>query len=266
MVSKNGKTNINMLVSKLYKYARNILALKKTDVFLVSFPKSGNTWVRFYLCNLINQIPEYHFTDDDIGFKMLDDTMLELGSGSLHQKWPFKGFPRIIKTHLPYKMVLGKRKSILILRDPRDVMVSYYKFETTKTQPRFTGSFENFIRHPKFGVESWCKHSLSWLKIAKSVIRYEDLKTDDVNIFRKLNEFLGVKITESEFEKAIELSRFENIKKVEAVKGAAIPSKFGADFKFARSGNTGQWMEMFSDADIEYVNDVLAAYNIDLYK
>lgn len=254
------------LISKVKVYAKNILALNQDDVFLVSFPKSGNTWVRFYLCNLINNIPASHFTDDVISFKVLDETMPELNQNDLAEPWPHKGFPRIIKTHLAYKSILGKRRSILIVRDPRDVMVSYFKFETTKTTPRFTGNnISEFIKHPKFGVEVWCRHLLSWQKHSAMIIKYEDLKERDTEIFAAMNKFLGVAVDEDIFLRSVNQSRFENIKKIEEAKGMTDPLKGGSNFKFARSGKTGQWKDMLNENDVQYISDTLKKFSINLY-
>lgn len=257
------------LSNKLFLYIKNILSLKKNDIFLVSFPKSGNTWVRFYICNLINQIPKYHFTNEPVNFRMLDNTMVELNASDLTRKWQFEGFPRIIKTHLAYKAVFGKRKTVLIIRDPKDVMVSFFKYETTKTNNynrRFkSDSFEEFIRHPKFGVESWCKHYLSWKEHANLIIRYEDIQLDDRKVFTELNKFLRISVPDEILEKALELSRFDNIKKIEVEKDSLIAEKFGASFRFARSGKTGQWKNFFSEKDMNYLTKILERYSINLY-
>lgn len=257
------------LFKKVIFYSKNILALKKSDVFLVSFPKSGNTWVRFYLCNLINQLPQFHFTDDVIDFKILDETMVELGFNDLTKPWKFQGFPRIVKTHLAYKPLLGNRKTILVIRDPKDAMVSFYKYETTKTNQErklYKGdNFHEFIRKPKLGIEGWCKHYLSWKSHANLIIKYEDIKLDDKKIFAEVNNFLSLSVSPSIFEKALELSRFDNIKKIEVEKDSTITKKFGDSFQFARSGKTGQWKDYFSAQDIDYLNTTLKKYDIDLY-
>ncbi|QEC68563.1 sulfotransferase domain-containing protein [Panacibacter ginsenosidivorans] len=254
------------LISKISIYARNILALKSTDVFLVSFPKSGNTWVRFYLCNLLNNIPSLHFTDQPIDFKILDDIMPELGKNNLTVSWPYKGFPRIIKTHIAYKPVLGKHRTILVVRDPRDVMVSYFKFEKTKSVSNFTGdNISAFIKNQKFGIEAWCKHFLSWQRYTAMIVKYEDLKERDINIFEEMNNFLSLSVDKNVFLKSVEQSRFENIKKIEESRGLADPSKVNSNFKFARSGKTGQWKEMLSAEDLNYIKDTLNRYSINLY-
>ena len=246
-------------LSKIYTYLRNFFALQKTDVFLVSYPKSGNTWLRFYICNLINEQPQYHFTDNNVDFSILDDTMPEMGFSDLSNKWPFPGFPRIIKTHRKFSKIFKYNKSILLVRDPRDVMVSYYNFEQKKNNPRFQGSFSDFIKHEQLGLEAWCKHYYSWKNHASYIIKYEDLKIDDIKSLAALNKFLGIDVPDSIFENAVVNSRFENISKIEQNTGQSDPNKHHKDFKFARSGKTGQWQKHFNETDLKYFNDILKA-------
>lgn len=248
--------------NKLYIYLRNYLALKKTDVFLVSYPKSGNTWLRFYICNLINEQSQYHFTDGKVDFSILDNTMPEMGFSNLSLRWPFSGFPRIIKTHRKFSPIFGANKSILLIRDPRDVMVSYYNFEQKKNDPRFQGAFSEFIRNKDLGLEAWCKHFNSWKNRASYIIKYEALKENDIKALASLNDFLKLSIADEVFEKAVFSSRFENISKIEKKTGQSDPNKHRKDFKFARSGKTGQWHEYFSEVDYEYYNEVLKKYDI----
>ena len=210
-------------------------------------------------------MPEYHFTDEEIGFEILDNTMVELGKDNLADSWPFEDFPRIIKTHLPYQFFFKGYKAILILRNPYDALVSFFKFETGKTTPRFNGLFSEFIRHPRFGIHGWCRHYLSWKNKAGLIIKYEDMKVDEINQFQKLNSYLDITVDENLFKKAIELSSFNTIKQLEETKGLSNPSRFGSNFKFTRSSETGQWKNIFSEKDLEYVNDTLKNYSIDVY-
>lgn len=256
---------INKL-GKIKRYTTNLISVKPSDVYIVSFPKSGNTWVRFYLCNLLNNLPSSHFTNDVISFKILDQTMPELGLSDLRKPWPHENFPRIIKTHLKYNVVMGNHKNILVLRDPKDVMISYFNFEKTKVSSKFKGNtLSNFIRDSKLGINAWCRHYLSWKEQDGIIIKYEELKEKDVDIFLKLNEYLGISCAEDIFLKSVMQSRFESIKKLEAEKGLADPSKVGDGFKFARSGKTGQWKDLFSENDLEYVAETLEKYQIRLY-
>ncbi len=134
------------IIQKTVRYAQGIVGLQENDIILTSFPKSGNTWVRFFLCNLIS-ICEWE--GKTVDFTTLDQTMPELGIDNLLRPWKHDTVPRIVKTHKHFWSIFLNHKIILIVRDPRDVMVSYYHFETTKERPRFKGTFSEFIRHRK---------------------------------------------------------------------------------------------------------------------
>ena len=97
------------------------------------------------------------------------------------------------------------------------------------------------------------------------LIKYEDIKESDEKIFDTLNKFLGLTIDKDIFLLSVSQARFENIQKIEEAKGMTNPSKMGTNFQFARSGKTGQWTEMLNADDIEYINNTLKKYNIDLF-
>ena len=107
------------------------------DVFLVSYPKSGNTWMRFLLANYINGgkvdlslanriIPDIHYNPQDI-------------VESLN--------PRFIKTHNSYREEY--KRVVYIVRDGRDVAVSYFfhlkKFKMLPPEIAFSNYLSSFI-------------------------------------------------------------------------------------------------------------------------
>lgn len=252
-------------LSKVFVYFRNFVYLKPSDVFLISYPKSGNTWVRFYICNLINEIPEFHFTNSEITFSVLDSMMPEMGFSNLKLNWEFSTFPRIVKSHRNYSFLFKGNKSILLIRDPKDVMISYYEFDKKRTKPKFNGSFSEFIRDEKLGLTAWCKHYLSWINRVGYVLKYEDLKIDDHKVFRSLNQFLNINVPESSFENAVIKSRFENVSKIEKKSGQSDKNKHNKDFKFTRSGKSGQWIDYFSKEDLSYCSVILKQFSINEY-
>src|SRR6266566_2478113 len=106
------------VITKRQAAARG-LTVYPDDTFLVSFPRSGNTWTRFLVCNLVNP-------DDPVTFVGIESRIPEIYDvpDRILRRFPR---PRIIKSHESFDP--RYRKVIYIVRDPRDVAVSYYEFQ-----------------------------------------------------------------------------------------------------------------------------------------
>src|ERR1700684_273279 len=105
------------VVTKRQPAARG-LTVYPDDAFLVSFPRSGNTWTRFLVCNLINP-------DDPVNFAQLESRIPEIYDVTDRSLRAFPR-PRVIKSHECFDP--RYKKIIYIVRDPRDVAVSLYHF------------------------------------------------------------------------------------------------------------------------------------------
>ena len=101
------------------QFAARGLTVYPDDTFLVSFPRSGNTWTRFLVCNLINP-------DDPVNFAQLESRIPEIYDVTDRNLRAFPR-PRIIKSHECFDP--RYKKIIYIVRDPRDVLISYYEFQ-----------------------------------------------------------------------------------------------------------------------------------------
>jgi len=218
------------------RYAQGVIGLRNNDIILTSFPKSGNTWVRFFFCHLIS-LAEWE--DKVVDFSTLDSTMPELGVSNLLHPWQHRTIPRIVKTHKGCWPIFRDKKSVLVIRDPRDTMVSFYHFEMAKIVPRFRGSFAEFIRSDAFGLERWFKHYRSWIDRCTVLVKYEDLRSDDVGHFRKMLQSLGIEISDQLLGAAAERSRFGRVQKIEKQYGQTKTGHFKENYSFARSGKSG---------------------------
>src|ERR1700730_13661355 len=98
--------------------AGNSLTVFPDDTFIVSYPKSGNTWTRFLIGNLMYP--------DAVDFSNINRLVADPEDLS---KRDLKGLrrPRILKTHQPFDP--RYKKVICIVRDPRDVVLSEYHFD-----------------------------------------------------------------------------------------------------------------------------------------
>lgn len=99
--------------------ARRNVSVRKDDVFIVSYPKSGNTWTRFLIANIISE------PGLEVDFKNIDFLVPDIYQASNNQLAKMDS-PRYLKSHEYFDP--RYKKVIYIVRDPRDVLVSYYYY------------------------------------------------------------------------------------------------------------------------------------------
>ena len=179
------------VVTKRQAAARG-LTVYPDDTFLVSFPRSGNTWVRFLVCNLINP-------DDAVDFARLESRIPEIYDLTDRALRAFPR-PRILKSHESFDP--RYKKVIYIVRDPRDVVLSYYEFQLKRRVITESCSLEEFVPRfmesefePKTG--SWRDHVLSWVATRGGqrnflLLRYENMLADPEKESTRIAHFLGL--------------------------------------------------------------------------
>ena len=128
--------------------------LFEDDIFLVSYPKSGNTWLRFMLAHL-------RFTDVPIDFHTISD-YIPAGASNADRVWQAqisRVRPRFIKSHVRYQPRFPR--VIYLVRDGRNAYVSYYRFLFDRL-PEGT-ALANFIAKKDLLFGTWSQHVNSWL-------------------------------------------------------------------------------------------------------
>ena len=180
-----------------------------SDLYIVEFPKSGITWLSTIIANTC-------FLEEGINIKATHFN-LEQFIGDVHQtknilRNNFFPYYRIIKSHDNYNPYY--RHVVYLIRNPFSVMNSYYNF--TLNNNAFRGDFESFIKDEKYGIKKWVEHVNSWTnpkKVLKlHLLRYEDLIEKPEITIKNLYKNLGWDIENEKIQKAIELSRFKNMK------------------------------------------------------
>ena len=213
------------------------------DVFLVSYPKSGNTWVRFLIgnyltgnkCDFTNShliIPDIHFNPEQCS--------------KIQQ-------PRFIKSH--NKFTSAYPRVVYIVRDGRDVAISYY-FHTMKIgKISEDANFEDYLEKFNSGLldrfSTWSNHVNSWLNNASNnflLVRYEDLKLNPLQKLIQILEFSGISINYDVAEAAVEASKFEKMKFLEKSQQEMFEgfAKYDSNIPFVRSGEVGNWKTFFT--------------------
>ena len=110
---------MNLISRKAAALKLGLSNVYSSDTFIVSYPKSGNTWLRFIIANML--------TKELVTMKNIDEFVPDIYN--FKKQINAKGEPRFIKTH--NVNLKQYPKTIYIHRDYRDVLVSYYHFQKT---------------------------------------------------------------------------------------------------------------------------------------
>jgi hypothetical protein len=224
------------------------------DTFLVSYPKSGNTWVRFLLANLIHP-------NETVGFSNIN--RLLPAPGVLTRRFlRTLPRPRIMKSHEPFDVRF--RKVIYLVRDPRDVAVSEYHFDLKKRYIDAGMTLDQFVRLYIAGgtssYGSWWEHAASWIgprygNPAFLLVRYEDLLGDPIAETGKIAEFLGIKADQDRLKAAVERSSADRMRKLEKQDADQWTGTKNTvkEIPFVRAAKSGGWKESLSPQLVEEI-------------
>jgi hypothetical protein len=205
----------------------------KKEFYLASFPKSGNTWINFTLANVYNQLcGEF----EEIDFFNIHDINPELNEGE--EKKPLfmdLDLPWIFMTHSVYKKAFDN--VILIMRNPRDVLYSYYFYLRGERKKQI--SLPEIIVHNKYGIKSIIKHNQSFIMNCHNllIITYENMHCRPKKEVKKILDFLDLNVDNKIIDTSIKKSSFKNMRRIELKKGR----KYGTPgFLFTRRGKVGE--------------------------
>lgn len=206
------------------------------DVFIASYPKSGNTWMRFIVASLQHR-------DDSINFTNIHLYSPEVGKSCTAALKAVS--PRLIKTHGLFNPSLPK--VIYLVRDGRDVYVSYYYY--LKNSLPSDMSFREFLRDWPLPFGRWSDHVLSWLDNFNGgsmlVIRYEELHEHAQACVRRVADFMGLHVDDESIEEAVGKTTFLRMKEAERTFGRGA-KKTGPEI-FMRKGVVGDWQNLFDE-------------------
>ena len=239
--------------------ARDLAALRRDDVWLATFPKTGSSWVRSVVSELAH--------GDAASLSEIDRALPALGAGTLGEPWGGEDVPRLVKTHHAYRPLLFARpgRTLLLVRDPRDTLSSYHHMLSKRRVARFDGSLSDLARHPRFGIGAYLRHYASWAPRATAVLRYEALRADPVAAFGDAFRALGVDVAPDRLAGAVERSSLSRMRAREVREGIANDDRFDDDFAFVRQGAERAEAERFSADDEALYQRLRARAGFDLY-
>ncbi len=261
-------------------------------LWLASYPKSGNTWLRIFLAQWladarvsINDLAQYGLAGGDTRPDLYEAIEPEFG---------FEDVPRLrvqvqvnvarrsgltfFKTHNAIATIRGyptivpevTAGAVYVVRDPRDVAVSY--------SSHFGVSVDEAIKHlairelhtqrsdggPAYSfLSDWSTNVSSWEKAPFGVhfIRYEDLQADPYAGFKSVLGFLGEPFNRKRLRKAIRNADFKQVSREERSEGFREQSDKNA--KFFREGKS-TWQDVLTEKQVSRIEadhgDVMQRY------
>lgn len=239
--------------------------LEPSEYYLVSYPKSGRTWLRCLIGRTFQ-------------------TLFELDGANILEIEKFATcnprIPQICATHddnpmwkTPNELESSKAKYknskiLFLVRDPRDTVVSLY-FHRNRRKKTYSGTLSQFIREPRGGLDTIMTFLNTWADnraVPRSflLVRYEALRQDTAGQLRGVMGYLGFpNISDEIIQDAIDYCSFENMHKMEqsdALKSPKLRPKNQHDrhsFK-TRQGVVGGYQQYYSPSEIEYLDKQVA--------
>ena len=250
--------------------------LQRADWVLMSWGKSGRTWLRVMLSRayqLRGGLPSNELLDFD-NFRKQD-----------------KALPAVFFTHNNYlrdytgnwesKQHFQGKRIVLLVRDPRDVAVSQFFQWQYRMRPnkKFINDYPphgadidvwDFVQDRDAGVPRIVDYFNGWARAIPElkdvlVVRYEDMRADPAAVLRRIFDFTGDGISDLQISEAVEFAAYENMKRMEReqhFKGSGARVKPGDEknpqsFK-VRKAKVGGYRDHFTDKQCAALDAMVA--------
>jgi len=258
-------------------------------VWLASYPKSGNTWLRVFLANLIaggrgpvplSELPLYCEDEarPELWAALAGRPNTELDLSELAALRPRvhawiasqAAGTRLVKTHnragtfdgRPLHNMTVTAGAVYIVRNPLDVAVSmthHFGLTPDEAIDRLGNdrvATENNALFVSQILGSWSQHVKSWADIPSErviILRYEDLLAKPVKQFARAARLLGLAGHRAGIERAVRHSTFDTLASMERRHGFVEASEKGA--RFFRRGRMNQWHDILGREQVQRLID-----------
>jgi len=239
---------------------------EEPETYIVSYPKSGRTWLRVLLGKAL---ADYSAASDR---QAMSTKVLCRRAGIKPIQWTHDGSSPLDEQ--PYwaldedKSKYHGKKVILLTRGLRDLIVSNY-YGSSKRDQQFSGSMSEYIRSDVFGVRRILRFYNIWHEKQNVParflhLRYEDMHADPADILRHVLEEIEVpNIEHAALVAAVDFARFDSMKSLEQKdyfkSGSLRPrDPDDADSYKVRRGLVGGYRDQLSEQDLAYIEQAVA--------
>lgn len=261
------------------------------NIFLSSYPKSGNTWLRAIIISALSKkkfsldelkkilllsskknfkdLKNIKYSDDgDVDFDWMSENIINCQKNLNEANKDLNIYKTHSVKHRKFTNETVNMAFIYIVRDPRDIAISLTHFaggslNQTINEMLYSKKLMTSSNGAKELLSTWDLHTKSWLEynnVSRLIIRYEDLinKTEEyiLQIFNFLNKITNNTffLNKIDINKIIQETSINNLKKEEGLFGFKEASKYS---RFFRSGKTKQWEDILSLDQIKLINKEL---------
>jgi hypothetical protein len=252
---------------------RDLYYLRRADVAVIYFAKSGSTWLRALLSRLFQvkyQLPEQAIIERDNLHKLNSAVPVFLFTHGHY----IQDFKPLSRHYSPY----ADKKLIFLVRHPADVAVSLYFNTRYRTNPLRKDikrlpddlsqtSIYDFVSNPTWGMPAIIDYFNRWAEAFHAqprylLIRYEDLRADSAAQLRRIADFIGEQFSDAAYAEAVQFASFQNLQDKERrnffdnrrlqARDQANPDSFKV-----RKGKVGGYREHFTESELAALDGMI---------
>ena len=256
-----------------WNFSSRARALSGGDMFVISIPKSGRTWLRTFFCAYFCKLRGHEFTLQPERYGDAEIPRIIYSHDRFEHRTKADYWDRIRGKYVVPGKALRRASIVLLARDPRDTFVSLY-LQITRRDPGTREKFaektiSELLRDDQYGIGAIVETMNDWLKEFALrrhflLVRYESLRASPAEQFRVLLARLGEGAPDmSIFQAALDFSEFENMRKLEAA--GAFDSKIlqardvsDPESYKVRRGKVGGYRDYLDVQDRQYAEKALA--------
>ncbi|XP_073511877.1 sulfotransferase 2B1-like isoform X1 [Phyllobates terribilis] len=259
----------NMTSKKDLEFAENEFLVRDDDIYNITYPKSGTTWM-IEILSLIKKNGDPTWSNTVQNYERAPWIEESSVPQRLQQS---EEHPRLISSHLPKHIFMksfhgSKAKVIYTIRDPKDAAVSLYYFSIMSTYYKDPESMEHFLKEfltENMPYGSWFNHVKGWMEMLGKgnfmFQTYEDLQKDLRGSVIKICKFLGKELDDEAVDSVVENASFKSMKQNNMANYTLYTPGYMDQEKspFMRKGIVGDWKTHFTVAQNEYFDKIYKA-------